>query len=80
MCTAVLIVPIPPPFGLIYEGAIGQPRQTTSLYDPLQIIFASNNQFKFLYLQQRMKGVREGKADSVMSVFFDDQLICLSRT
>ncbi len=27
--------PPPPAFGLIYEGAIGQPRQTTSLYDPL---------------------------------------------
>ncbi len=31
--------PLPPPhshaFGLIYEGAIGQPRQTTSLCDPL---------------------------------------------
>jgi hypothetical protein len=25
----------PPAFGLIYEGAIGQPRQTTSLFDPL---------------------------------------------
>ncbi len=25
----------PPAFGLIYEGAIGQPRQTTSLCDPL---------------------------------------------
>jgi hypothetical protein len=35
-CTAVL--PANPPstaFGLIYEGAIGQPRQTTSLCDPL---------------------------------------------
>jgi hypothetical protein len=28
--------PPPPPFGLIYEGAIGQPRQTTSLCDPLR--------------------------------------------
>jgi hypothetical protein len=27
--------PPPPPFGLIYEGAIGQPRKTTSLCDPL---------------------------------------------
>jgi hypothetical protein len=40
MCTAVLICWDPatqplPPFGLIYEGAIGQPRQTTSLCDPL---------------------------------------------
>ncbi len=26
--------PPPPAFGLIYEGAIGQPRQTTSLCDP----------------------------------------------
>jgi len=25
----------PPAFGLIYEGAIGQPRKTTSLCDPL---------------------------------------------
>ncbi len=47
MCTAVLIgwdpaTPHPPPhlptFGLIYEeGAIGQPRQTTSLCDPLGV-------------------------------------------
>ncbi len=35
----------PPPFGLIYEGAIGQPRQKTSLYDPMLIIFANHNQF-----------------------------------
>jgi hypothetical protein len=28
-------LPHPPAFGLIYEGAIGQPRQTTSLCDPL---------------------------------------------
>ncbi len=39
MCTAVLIGlnpanPPPPAFGLIYEGAIGQPRWTTSLCDP----------------------------------------------
>jgi hypothetical protein len=27
--------PLPPAFGLIYEGAIGQSRQTTSLCDPL---------------------------------------------
>jgi hypothetical protein len=27
--------PPPPAFGLIYEGAIGQPRQTTSLCKPL---------------------------------------------
>jgi hypothetical protein len=27
--------PTPPAFGLIYEGAIGQPRWTTSLSDPL---------------------------------------------
>ncbi len=26
----------PPAFELIYEGAIGQPRQTTSLCDPLE--------------------------------------------
>jgi hypothetical protein len=25
----------PPAFGLVNEGAIGQPRSTTSLYDPL---------------------------------------------
>ncbi len=42
MCTAVLIggdpatpPPSPPAFGLIYEGAIGQPRWTTSLCDLL---------------------------------------------
>ncbi len=41
MCTAVLIgldhAPPPPPyaFGLIYEGAIGQPRYTTSPCGPL---------------------------------------------
>jgi hypothetical protein len=27
----------PPAFGLIYEGAIGQPRKTTSLSDPPDI-------------------------------------------
>ncbi len=26
--------PLPPAFGFIYEGAIGQPKQTTSLCDP----------------------------------------------
>jgi hypothetical protein len=32
LCTAVLIGRLPPSpaFGLIYEGAIGQPRKTTS--------------------------------------------------
>ncbi len=30
---------IPPAFGLIYEGAIDQPRQTTSLCDPLYAAF-----------------------------------------
>jgi hypothetical protein len=32
-CTHLLIPP-PPAFGHIYEGAIGQPRYTTSLCDP----------------------------------------------
>jgi hypothetical protein len=27
--------PPPPAFGLVYEGAIGQQRQTTSLFNPL---------------------------------------------
>jgi hypothetical protein len=40
MCTALLIgrdraTSTSPTFGLIYEGAIGQPRETTSLCDPL---------------------------------------------
>ncbi len=41
MCTAVLIgfdpatPQNPPAFGLVYEVAIGQQRQTTSLYNPL---------------------------------------------
>ncbi len=39
LCTAVLIgsdnATPPPAFGLIYGGANGQPRQTTSLCDPL---------------------------------------------
>ncbi len=45
LCTAVLIgwdpatathpPPIPPAFGLIYEGVTGQPRKTTSVCDPL---------------------------------------------
>ncbi len=33
LCTAVL--PPPPAFGLIYEGATGQPTLTTSLCNPL---------------------------------------------
>ncbi len=43
MCTAVLIgwdpatLPPPPTFGLMNEGAIGQPRKTTSLCDPLHL-------------------------------------------
>jgi hypothetical protein len=28
-------LPLPPAFGLIYEGTIGQPRKTTSLCNPL---------------------------------------------
>jgi hypothetical protein len=42
MCTALLIgcnnlaiPPFPPAFGLIYEGALGHPRLTTSLCNPL---------------------------------------------
>ncbi len=40
LCTALLIgwspasPPLPPVFGLIYEGAIGQPRWTTSVCNP----------------------------------------------
>ncbi len=38
MCTAVLIgwdpLPPPPAFGLVYEGAIGQPRKITSPCNP----------------------------------------------
>jgi hypothetical protein len=30
-------LPPPPAFGLIYEGAIGQPRETTSLCNPLEL-------------------------------------------
>jgi hypothetical protein len=30
--------PHPPAFGLAYEGAIGQPRLTKSLYDPLATV------------------------------------------
>jgi hypothetical protein len=41
ICTTVFIswdpAPTHPTFGLIYEGAIGQPRQTTSLCDPLVV-------------------------------------------
>ncbi len=53
MCTAVLIGsrprnPPPPAFGLIYEGAIGQPRWTTSLCDPpdynIRTLFAGSAQ------------------------------------
>jgi hypothetical protein len=43
----------PPAFGLIYEGASGQPRQKTSLYDPMLIIFASNNQFLSFFTYNR---------------------------
>ncbi len=33
--------PLPPAFGLMYEGAIGQPRYTASFSDPLVYIFNS---------------------------------------
>ncbi len=48
----------PPPhaFGLIYEGAIGQPRQTTSLYDPCNHIKAVHKEQ--YYMHQRF-AVRE---------------------
>jgi hypothetical protein len=47
LCTAVLIgwgpatSPNSPAFGLIYEGAIGQPRWKTSLCNPLVFIFTT---------------------------------------
>jgi hypothetical protein len=34
-------LPPPPAFGLIYEGAIGQPRYTTSLCNPLVIMIVN---------------------------------------
>ncbi len=36
-------LPPPPSFGLTQEGAIGQPRQTTSLCDPLAQSFSSGS-------------------------------------
>jgi hypothetical protein len=49
MCTAIPVLigrdpttPPPPAFGLIYEGAIGQPRYATSIYDPLKPGFGIN--------------------------------------
>jgi hypothetical protein len=46
LCTAVLIgcdpPPHPPPaFGLICEVAIGQPRKTTSLFNPLLLDYGA---------------------------------------
>jgi hypothetical protein len=40
--------PPPPPlaFGLIYEGAISQPRKTTSLWEPLAICFLMEFEIK----------------------------------
>jgi hypothetical protein len=34
--------PLPPAFGLVNEGAIGQQRQTTSLCNPLVIAYTAN--------------------------------------
>jgi hypothetical protein len=36
------LLPPPPAFGFIYEDAIGQPRKTTSLSDPLILILSFN--------------------------------------
>ena len=35
-------LPPPPALGLVYEGAIGQQRQTTSLCNPLILTFATD--------------------------------------
>ncbi len=44
----------PPAFGLIYEGAIGQPRQTISLWDPLDLLFGTGTgQFILCYRETR---------------------------
>jgi hypothetical protein len=40
----------PPAFGLICEGAIGQPRQTTPLCDPLGVLLPSNTFPKPLHI------------------------------
>jgi hypothetical protein len=56
LCTSVLIgwdpsrtSPTPPAFGLLYEGSIGQPRQTTSLCNPLILTHGSAKRCR-LYL------------------------------
>jgi hypothetical protein len=52
LCTAVLIgrdPATPPPlpaFGLIYEDAIGQPRNLTSLCNPLTIVFVRGTKWR----------------------------------
>ncbi len=63
MCIAVLIgcdvtlQPTPPlALGLIYEGAIGQPRWTTSLCDPLvQSIWIRTYNPSYIYIRSRCK-------------------------
>ncbi len=60
LCTAELIgwdpeTPSPPPsFGLICESAIGQPRKTTSLCDPLVFTYSSKY-CRLLYCKLKLK-------------------------
>jgi hypothetical protein len=55
MCTAVLILLRPhnpfPAFGLIFKGAIGQPRKTTSLCDLLIVSQSPKKHKKMCYVQ-----------------------------
>ncbi len=59
-CTHQLRPRNPPPpypaFGLIYEGAIGQPRQATSLCDPLLSTHGSDQKCKNYYVYRKLKG------------------------
>jgi hypothetical protein len=47
--------PPPPAFGLIYEGAIGQPRYTTSLCDPLLAAVAVSDTKPVVFLCCRLQ-------------------------
>jgi hypothetical protein len=60
-------LPPPPEFGLIYEGAIGQPRETTSLCNPLLLTILVERKDKgeplcriFIFPQKIVKHVMMG--------------------
>jgi hypothetical protein len=49
--------PPPPEIGLIYESAIGQPKETTSLCDPLPVALAEGLR---MYRRLRVEGLGGG--------------------